>query len=146
MPLALNPPGVGNGTVTLSWSAVEGGRYQVDASTNLSGWTVLATNVSPTKTAGGYATASGVVAEFFHVALTGVAAFDPVTTGGGTGGSQSAVPGGSASRGTTVTVTITLPANPPQPPANMVPTSVTLAGSITATGLARPTAGTVQAT
>ena len=64
----------------------------------------------------------------------------------GSGGGTSVAPGGSAARGTTVTVTITLPTAPPQPPANLVPTSVTLAGTIAGTGISRPAQGTVIAT
>ena len=41
---------------------------------------------------------------------------------------------------------ITLPTTPPQPPANLIPTSVTLAGPITGTSVSRPAQGTVIAT
>ena len=58
------PVGVVSGNVTLSWSAVEGGTYQVSASDNLSTWTTL----SPTVTA-----ASNVAA----VTETGAAASNP---------------------------------------------------------------------
>lgn len=61
-------------------------------------------------------------------------------------GGGSVAPGGSASRGSTVTVTITLPTTPPQPPANLVPVGVTLAGSIAGAAISRPSAGTVLAT
>jgi hypothetical protein len=37
-----------NGDVTLTWSSVEGGTYQVQASTDLSAWTTLSSNVSAT--------------------------------------------------------------------------------------------------
>ena len=85
---------------------------------------------------------------FYKVTRTALATFDAngfnYTQGGG--GGSSVVPGGSAARGSTVTVTITLPTTPPQPPANLVPTGVTLAGTITGTAISRPAQGTVLAT
>ena len=45
-----------------------------------------------------------------------------------------------------MTVTITLPSTPPNPPASAPITSVTLGGSITGTGITDSTAGTVVAT
>jgi hypothetical protein len=54
-------------------------------------------------------------------------------------------PGGSAARGTTVTITITLPTTPPAPPVGVLPSSITLAG-ITGTSLSRPSATTARAT
>ena len=85
--------------------------------------------------------------EYYRVALTAVASYDTTGTGGGGGGGGGAVaPGGTATRGTTVIVTITLPTTPPQPPANVVPISVTLAGTIVGTAISRPAVGTAQAT
>jgi hypothetical protein len=130
---ALNTPSVNNGTVTLAWSAVEGGSYEVQSTTNLSTWNTLAVNVSPNKITGGYANTPSLPHDFYRVARTAVAAFDPVVT------TTVSAPGGSVSRGSTVTVTITLPITPPLPPASNVPTSITLAGTISGTGLARPT-------
>lgn len=71
---------------------------------------------------------------------------DTTFTTSASGGSTANAPGGTATRGTTVTVTITLPTTPPQPPANLIPTSVTLAGSISGTSISRPAQGTVIAT
>jgi hypothetical protein len=145
----LNVPGANNGTVTLTWSAVEGGTYRVESSTNLSAWTVLATNISPNQILGGYTNVTSLNQNFYRVGRTAVANFDPVSGssgGGGTGGFVA--PGGSVSRGngTNITVTITLPTNPPQPPAGNVPASVTLAGSISGTAISRPSTTTVLAT
>jgi YHYH protein len=139
----LNPTGVGSGTVTLTWSAVEGGSYQVESTTNFSTWIVLATNVSPNQILGGYTNATTLDKNFYRVGRTAVASYDSFS---GTGGFVA--PGGSVSRGsgTNISVTITLPANPPQPPAGNVPASVTLAGTITGTGVSRPSVGTVVAT
>jgi hypothetical protein len=143
-PLKLNPPAAGNGNITLVWSAVEGGTYQIETNTNLSGWNVLATNVSPNQNVGRYTNVTVEAQKFFRVSRTALANYDGYTGGGG--GLNSVAPGGSADRGTTVTVTITLPTMPPQPPANLVPTSVTLAGTITGTSISRPAQGTVIAT
>jgi hypothetical protein len=145
----LNVPGANNGTVTLTWSAVEGGTYRVESSTNLSAWTVLATNISPNQILGGYTNVTSLNQNFYRGGRTAVANFDPVSGsngGGGTGGFVA--PGGSVSRGngTNITVIITLPTNPPQPPAGNVPASVTLAGSISGTAISRPSTTTVVAT
>ena len=146
------PVAVAGGNVTLTWSAVEGGTYQVAAASEL---TNMFTALTPTVTAGSDAAtavesggATTNPKRFYKVARTALATFDAngfnYTQGGG--GGTSVAPGGSAARGTTVTVTITLPTTPPQPPAAMVPTNVTLAGTIVGTSVSRPTAGTVLAT
>ena len=136
----IQSPAVNNttGDVTLSWSSVEGGTYKLEATSDLTGsWTTLSSNVSAATNAvqttavetGG---ATAKARRFYRTTRTFTAIYD----GGG----------GSAARGTTVTVTITLPTTPPQPPANLIPTSVTLAGTITGTAISRPAAGTVLAT
>ena len=146
------PVAVAGGNVTLTWSAVEGGTYQVAAASEL---TNTFTALTPTVTAGSDAAtavesggATTNTKRFYKVARTALATFDAngfnYTQGGG--GGTAVAPGGSAARGTTVTVTITLPTTPPQPPAAMVPTNVTLAGTIVGTSVSRPTAGTVLAT
>jgi len=139
----LAEPGVQRGAVTLSWS----GSYQVETSTNLAGtagWTVLAAGVPPNETAGGYTNVTSLAQGFYRVSRTSVAAYD--SAGTTTFSTGVAVPGGSASRGSTVTVTITLPSTPPWPPANAPITSVILAGSITGTGISDATQGQVAAT
>jgi len=146
----LNAPTVKSGSVTLTWSATEGGSYQVEATTNLtssSGWTVLGTGVTPNKITGGYTNATTLDKRFYRVGRTAVASFDSAGTTSITGtGTAVSAPGGSASRGSTVTVTITLPSTPPNPPAGAPITSVTLGGSITGAGISDSTAGTVVAT
>lgn len=144
-PPVLNPPAQNDGVVTLTWSAVEGGTYRVESTTNLATWTTNSTNVSAVLNTASYTNVSPDSARFYRAARTALASYDSFggTTGGGSG---SVAPGGSATRGTTVTVTITLPTTPPQPPANMIPTSVTLAGTIAGTSVSRPAQGTVIAT
>jgi hypothetical protein len=120
----------------------------VEAAGSFSGsnWVAIHTNVVAT---GAVARATELfdagTNRYFRVARTALASYyGGVNTNGGGGGAVA--PGGSAGRGTTVTVTITLPTTPPQPPANLVPTSVTLAGSIAGASISRPSAGTVLAT
>jgi hypothetical protein len=144
----LNPPAAKNGAVTLTWSATEGGTYMVQSTTNFSTWTTHATGVAAVQNAAGYTNALAGDSRFYRVARTALATYDSPGTGGGTSGSSfnTVAPGGSVSRGTTVTVTITLTANPPNPPANAPITSVTLAGSIVGSSISYATSGQVVAT
>ncbi len=142
----------GTGVVTGTWSSVDGGTYKVEATTNLTSWSDLQTNV----TSGGIATtftdnaAAGVTAKFYRISRTALAAYDSngygLTGGGGGGGTNSVAPGGSAAAGSTVTVTITLPTTPPLPPADRIPTSITLGGTIAGTSITRPDQATATAT
>ena len=125
----LNSPAGNNGTVTLSWSAIEGGSYQVEATTNLassSGWSVLSSGLSPNQILGGYTNVTTLDKRFYRVGRNSVAAYDsPGTTLFAT---NSVAPGGAAYRGQTVYLTITLPSSPPNPPAGAPITSVTVGG------------------
>lgn len=143
----LSAPTRNGDTVVLKWSAVEGGTYRVEASTNLTTWTTNATGIAPLANVGSNTNTSTESAKFFRINRTALATYDSAggTTGGG-GGSTSVAPGGSAARNTTVTVTITLPTTPPWPPANAPITSVTLAGSIAGTSISDATQGQVVAT
>jgi hypothetical protein len=141
----LNAPTVNSGTVTLTWSALEGGTYEVQSVTNIANasWTTLSSSVSPNEITGGYTNATSVSPNFYRVGRTGLAAYDGA--GITTFTTSSYAPGGNANPGQTVTVTITLPGNPPSPPANAPITSVTL-GGISGTGITDSTSGTVMAT
>ena len=142
---SLNAPSRSGNNIVLTWSAVEGGAYRVEAENDLSvsNWVTFNTNtVSGTVT--GTATETNGAANsmrFYRVARTAIANYD------GAPGSTLLAPGGSVSRGngTNITITITLPTSPPQPPAMNVPTSVTLAGTIVGTSISRPSVGTVVA-
>ena len=146
----LKKPSRSGGNIVLTWSAIEGGTYRVEAESNLKGsnWVAIATNTA----AGNTATVTEINGatnslRLYRVARTALAAYDPVSgTAGGGGGSTSVAPGGSAARGTTVTVTITLPTTPPWPPANAPISSVTLAGTIAGTSISDSTQGQVIAT
>jgi YHYH protein len=144
--LALNAPALTNGTVTLAWSSVEGGTYQVQSKTNLSNdWITNLTGVASQGLTTQTNLFSSAAAAFFGVALTSLATYDPVSGSAG-GGATSSVPGGSAGTNSTVTVSITLPNMPPWPPANAPITSVKLAGTITGSSVSDATQGTVLAT
>lgn len=123
------------GDVILTWSSVEGGTYQVAASSDLVNWT----NLTPTVTAPANsiqtssvetAAATSSTRRFYKITRTALAAYDGGGSTGG-GGINVAVPGGTAARGTTVTLTINLPADstPPVPPANVPVNSVAVGGS-----------------
>ncbi len=143
----LNPPVLNNGIVTLTWSATEGGTYRLETSTNLANWSTNATGIAASLNTGSHTNSNTSDIGFFRVVQTALATYDSAggTTGGG-GGSTSVAPGGSATRGTTVTVTITLPTTPPWPPAGAPVSSVTLAGTITGTSVSYTTQGQVVAT
>jgi hypothetical protein len=138
-----------NADVTLVWNSVEGGTYTIQASpdiTNSNNWTSLTTNFTAnagTTTAAQEVGGASNSQRFYRIGRNGLAPYWPAVA---SGGSTSVAPGGSANRGSTVTVTITLPTNPPQPPSNLMPSSVTLAGTITGTNISRPASGTVIAT
>lgn len=141
--LGLDTPVRNAGTVTLSWSAVEGGTYKVESTTDFSGWSTLSSSVSAQRNRGSYTNAAPESNKFYKVSRTALANFDPAgTTTFSTG---AVAPGGTAARGSTVTITISLPSNPPNPPVNAMPTSVTL-GSIAGSGFSRPDQGSVMAT
>lgn len=148
---ALNTPSVSGGTVTLTWSATEGGTYMVESTTNFTSWNTNSTAVSAILNGASYTNYPTDKFRFYRVAQTSLASYDPVGSGGGTStGGTYLVPGGSVSRGTgtNITLNITLStggSNPPTlPPADAPITSVTL-GSLTATSSSDAMQGTVLA-
>lgn len=79
-------PGTGN--VTLTLSSVEGGAYQVEASSDLNAWTPIATGITaaPNSTLTSYtenasATPANKTKRFYKVKRTSTAAYDPAYTG-----------------------------------------------------------------
>jgi hypothetical protein len=146
---SLNSHTVKNGAVTLTWSATEGGTYMVQSTTNFSTWTTNSTTVAAVLNAASYTNNPIDNYRFYRVAQTALATYDSPGTGGGTSGGGTTgyvAPGGSVSlgNGTNITITITLPSSPPNPPANAPITSVTLAG-VAGTGVSDATQGTVIA-
>jgi YHYH protein len=137
--------------VTLTWSAVEGGTYLVEASSDLINWPDLTPAITAADDIASFTESGGASQSrrFYRASRTSLAAFDAngfdYSTGGGGTGTNAVAPGGSAARGTTVTITITLPATPPNPPANVVPATITM-GGIAGTTISRPSATTARAT
>ena len=135
----LDAPKVNSGSVTLTWSAAEGGTYMVQSTTNFSAWTINSTNVAAVLNTASFTTNTLDNWRFYRVARTGLANYDGGS--GASGGATYPVPGGSVSRAsvTNITLSITL-SGPPSPPAGAPITSVTL-GSLTATGAASSQGG-----
>src|SRR6185295_15453599 len=123
-------------------SAVEGGTYRVESTTNLTTWTTNTMGIAAVLNTGSNSLTSTDSMKFFRINRTAIANYDGAPSNGGT----VPVPGGSAARGTTVTVTITLPTTPPWPPANAPISSVTLAGTIAGTTISDSVQGQVIAT
>jgi YHYH protein len=144
----MNSPARSGNNVVLTWSAMEGGTYRVEAESDLSGsnWQSIATNTVSGTVIGSATETNGASnsMRFYRVARTALAAYDG--SSGGTGGTTFAVPGGSVSRGTgtNITLAITLGTIPPQPPANAPISSVTM-GSLTASSTSYTVQGTVMA-
>jgi hypothetical protein len=127
----LNSPAINNGSVALTWSALEGGTYRVESASTLNNWTTNATGVSVVANSGSYSDPNGSSQRFYRVAQTALATYDPVTgtsSSGGTGGGIVSVSPTSGTHGTIVTLTINLDqnANPAPPPANAPINSVTV--------------------
>lgn len=151
----------GAGEVTLTWSGVEGGFYQIEASPDLAAWSVLG-SLPVTGGQNGLTTETGVTVaasgarRFYRMARSSLAAYDRNGSAGTyfstslpTGGGPNTVTPASTARGSAVTVIIELdPALTPNlPPANVVVFSVTVSGTlVTTSAISRPSQTLVQAT
>ena len=76
------------GDVTLTWNSLEGGSYQIEASSNLTSWSTIAPSWSAASNATqtsaietGAALPANNTRRFYRVSRTGVATFDPAYTG-----------------------------------------------------------------
>jgi arylsulfatase A-like enzyme len=140
-----------SGDVTLTWSAVEGGVYQVRASNDLQSWNALTPNVTAMGDDAASITeptiAKTQARRFYRTSRSSLSTYDKTGFAGTyftpLGNPAVVAPGGTATRGTLVDVTITYGGNIPT---NVMPTSVTLAGTITGTNFSRPTTTTLKAT
>jgi len=142
----MKPPVRSGDNIVLTWSAVEGGTYRVEAESSLSdsNWGAFNTNTVSGTVTGTATETNGATntQRLYRVARTAIANYDGATSGGAT----FPVPGSSVSRGsgTNITLSITLPGTPPSPPANAPITSVTM-GSLSATSTSYAVQGTVLA-
>ena len=64
------------GVVTLTWSSVEGGSYQVENSTNLETWTEEGSEIIANDTSNTTVSRAGNTARFYRLKRTGIAAYD----------------------------------------------------------------------
>jgi hypothetical protein len=141
LPSILNPPAVQNAAVTLTWSALEGGSYTVQSTTNLrpTAWSTVATGVTPIQINGGYTNHTAAAQTFYRVARTAVATYDSAGTttfsSGGSAGDNGivSVSPDSVSPGTNFTLTITLDSAFNLPPAN-APVNGVSVGGVAGTG------------
>lgn len=127
---ALAKPVASGGSVTLVWTGAEGGTYQVESTTNFNNWMTNLAGILPTRNKGSFTNTVTAPTTFFRVRQTAIATYDPATgTTGGGGGATAGPPLASVSptsgnRGTPVSITMTLGANPP--PGNILPLSATV--------------------
>ena len=134
---SLGAPVKQDATVTLTWSSVEGGTYQVESTTDLSNWNTNAAGVASqgidTQT-NLHSTAS---AAFYRVARTALAAYDSVTGTTSSGGGQTiTITPNSGMRGQnniSITAVISASATPSVPPHTGAPIQTFTIGAITVT-------------
>jgi hypothetical protein len=142
----LSAPVITNSMVTLVWSAVQGGTYQVQASTNLTTWTNKTVNVTAQSNSAQTSFSGNGQAEFYKAVMTNLASYDPVSSGSGGNGITSVSPT-SYGEGTNFVLTIYLSANAsPAPPPSSAPINSITIGSNTGTSLTHVSQTEVQAT
>jgi hypothetical protein len=142
-----NPPSVNTSTgdVTLTWSSVEGGTYEVQAAPDMATWTTL----TGTQAAAADAIETSYVdsaaaktnpSRFYEVTRKSLASYDPVTSQGISSVSPTS---GDAGAGVSLTITLNSSYSPAPPPDSISPTSVTLtlsgATTITSSSFSRNT-------
>ena len=76
-PLNAAAPSLNAGTVTLVWSSVEGGTYQVDSTSDFSNWNPRATNIASQGVKTQFSTNCAGSLEIFRVSRTALATYDP---------------------------------------------------------------------
>jgi len=77
-PLVIASPAISNNTVTLTWSATEGGTYSVATSGDLTTWTTNLTGIGATLNQGTTNLTMVATNQFFKVIRTALASYDPV--------------------------------------------------------------------
>jgi hypothetical protein len=134
---SLSTPARQDPTVTLTWSSVDGGTYQIESTTDLSNWTTNATNVTSQGISTHSNLNSGASAVFYRVARMGLANYDPVTgiTGSGSGQTITLTPNSGTHGQSNISISAVInSANPPVPPHTGAPISTFTVGSISVTG------------
>jgi hypothetical protein len=133
-----NAPVVQSPTVTLTWSSVDGGSYQVESTTDLTAWTTNATGIVSQGIHTQTNFNSTAPTTLYRVARTALANYDPVTstTTGGGGGQTITLTPNSGSRGQNsidITAIISASATPAVPPHTGAPVQTFTIGAITVT-------------
>jgi hypothetical protein len=135
---SLSTPVVQEPTVTLTWSSVDGGSYQVESSTDLVNWTTNVTGVASQGVSTQTNLDGGASLAFYRVARAALAAYDGVSSGGtGSGGQTITLTPNSGSigqSGIAITAVISASATPPVPPHTGAPVQSFTFGSIAVTG------------
>jgi hypothetical protein len=72
----MSVPAITNSTVTLTWSATEGGTYTLAASGNLTTWTTNSTGIAAVLNIGKTTVAKVSTNQFFRVTRTALASYD----------------------------------------------------------------------
>ncbi len=149
--------GIQSGNVTLTWSGVEGGTYQVQASSDLTAWSTLPPDIlargDDTVSVVEAAAASTNPRRFYRTTRVSLATYDLngiagtyFTTTAPVGGGANTVTPNNAARGSAVSVVIELPT--PLPPANVGVTSITFGSGtgVTFSGIVRYSQTLITAT
>ncbi|HEX4264942.1 MAG TPA: YHYH protein, partial [Verrucomicrobiae bacterium] len=136
---SLGAPAVDAPTVTLTWSSVDGGTYQIESSTNLANWNTNMAGVASQGISTRTNLSSGAAAGYYRVARTALANFDPVTgtVSGGGGGQTITLTPNAGSRGQNnigITAVISASATPAVPPHTGAPVQTFTIGTMTVSG------------
>jgi len=137
-PFSLGTPIPQDSTVTLRWSSIDGGSYQVESTTDLANWTTNGTNIASQGINTQTNLNRGASAVFYRVARTALANYDPVSgsTGGG-GGQTITLTANSGTQGQSnisITAVISASATPPVPTHTGAPIAMFTTGAISVTG------------
>jgi hypothetical protein len=134
---ALQTPTVHNGLVALVWSAAEGGTYEVQSTTNFSAWVTNAGGIAAQLNLASCTNLLAGRAQFYRVARTALAAYDPVTNSTTSGSQTIALSPSSGLAGTSfaVSATISASATPTVPPHTGAPVQTFTIGGNTVIGM-----------
>ena len=131
------------GLVTLTWSALEGGTYRVETSSNLTAWSVAASNVTPGSVSGAVSVAAASGPLFTRVTRTALATYD--TAGSTSSEGILSITPSSGNRGSAYPFTLALDTAASIPPTNAPIVSLTI-GANTVTGATRPSQYVISGT
>ena len=104
------------GVVTLTWSTVEGGSYQLENSTDLETWTEEGAEIIADATSNSTVSRAGNTARFYRLKRTGIAAYDQTGFNNQFEEEQTGNGGGTGGGSDNFVATFT---GPPLPPANI---------------------------